>query len=179
MASYLRPIVKATSLITVAISFATSSASPLAAQDELAGTYLLASDATIEINRAINEAVRSMNFIIRPIARSRLRRANVPYDSLTITHTPDEVTTLADDERPVVTPASGEPVKWVRDERETLDVTTRWLDGTLEQTFTAGDGQRVNRYTPGPDGTMMLDVTVTSPRLPRPVSYQLLYKRRS
>ncbi len=43
--------------------------------------------------------------------------------------------------------------------------------------FVALDGVQTNRYLPGPDGSMVLDVTMTSSMLPNDIRFQLEYVR--
>ena len=55
-----------------------------------------------------------------------------------------------------------------------------WRNNSLHQTFRAEDGQRVNVYTLSNNGnTMTMNVTITSPRLPDPLTYRLVYNRAS
>ena len=144
----------------------------------LDGSYVLASQGSGDINRAIESAIARMNFITRPIARGRLRRTNIPYERLNLAITPSQITTVVDGGKPVVTPSSGTFVKWRREDGETFDVSTRWQGESLSQTFRAEDGQRENVYTLGADGsTLTLAVTLTSPRLPGPVKYSLTYRK--
>lgn len=120
-----------------------------------------------------------MNFALRPIARGRLKRTNRPYQKVVIRYTPAQVSIATDARAPIQTPANGTPVDWTRPEDgEKLRVSTEWENGRIEQTFQAKDGRRVNSYSITPDGRVMsLQVTVTSPRLPKPVSYTLRYRR--
>jgi hypothetical protein len=78
--------------------------------------------------------------------------------------------------RPIVLPASGVPIKWTREDGEKFDVSGILEHGTLVQTYRADDGQRVNRWSVA-GSRMILDVTVTSPRLENPLRYKLVYKR--
>ena len=50
-------------------------------------------------------------------------------------------------------------------------------DGALQQDFTAIDGVQRNVFVPGPNGTMVLDVTMRSPTLPTDIHFQLQYRR--
>ena len=171
----MRPALVATSLALLLAVFPARSDAQNPALD---GSYVLVSQGGAEINRAIDAAVRSMSFVIRPVARGRLRRTNVPYQRLRLDVTPEEITTVADGGKPVVTPSSGRMVKWVREDGEELNVSTAWRGESLLQTFRADDGQRENHYTLGADGrTLTLGVTVTSPRLPAPVQYTLTYSK--
>ena len=144
----------------------------------LEGSYTLVAETAGEISRAIEAAIRPMNFLIRPVARGRLRKTNVPYARLRLTVAPAEITTIADRGNPVVTPSNGTIVKWRREDGETFDVSTSWQGEKLHQTFRAEDGQRENVYSIEADGTTLnLAVTLSSPRLAAPVKYTLRYRR--
>lgn len=162
-------------LACVAIAVAT----PVRAQSpSLQGTYALAGDGREEIDRAINQAIARMNFAARPIARGRLRKTNVPYRTIRIALPPGQVDIATDERAPVVSPANGAEIEWRREDGEVFRVSTRWESGALKQTFVAEDGKRVNVFTLSPDGNMLsMHVTVTSPRLDRPVTYTLQYRR--
>lgn len=164
-------------LAVVLVAPAPGSAQGVAALD---GTFTYNAAASDNINAAIDAAVRDMNFALRPIARGRLRKTNTPYQRLTISHTAQQVTVTTDARRPIVSPANGTPVDWTREDGEKLKVSTEWENGTLEQTFKAEDGQRVNVYSVSSDGrTLNMRVTVTSPRLKKPLVYNLKYNRAS
>lgn len=146
----------------------------------LNGTFTYNASASDNINAAIDAAVRDMNFALRPIARGRLRKTNQPYQRLQILHTAQQVTVTSDGRSPIRSPANGTPVDWTREDGEKLKVSTEWENGTLEQTFKAEDGQRVNAYSVSADGrTLTMRVTVTSPRLKKPLVYNLKYNRAS
>lgn len=144
----------------------------------LQGTYTLDVSASDDINKAIDHTVTRMNALKRPIARSRLQKVNQPYRRVVIAHSGSEVSITTDDRAPIVTSPDGTPIQWRREDGEQFDVSTRWKDGKLEQTFKAEDGQRVNTYTISPDGKQLtLEAWVTSSRLPRPLSYTLVYNK--
>ena len=169
----MRTALLATALLSLALP-----ANAAAQEHAFDGSFLLVSQGSAEINGAIDAAVRRLSFVLRPIARGRLRRVNVPYERLQLNVTPSQVTTIADGGKPVVSPPGGAVVKWVREDGEEFQVSTEWRGETLVQTFRADDGQRVNEYTVGPDGrTLTLGVTVSSPRLSAPVKYSLTYRK--
>lgn len=144
----------------------------------LNGTFVYDAAASDDVNRAINDAVAKMNFVMRPVARGRLRKTNQPYQRVAISHTPQQVTVTTDGRAPIVTPANGTPIDWTREDGEKLKVSTEWENSALEQTFRAEDGQRVNTYTISPDGrTLTMNVTITSGRLPKPLTYKLVFRR--
>jgi hypothetical protein len=69
-------------------------------------------------------------------------------------------------------------VKWTRDDGAVFDLSARTEDGALHQKFQGTEGQRVNVYRVAPDErTLTMAVTITSPRLPKPLSYRLVYRR--
>lgn len=144
----------------------------------LPGSYALDEEASDPIRPAIEQAIARMNFITRPVARGRLTRTNEPYRAITIRQSGEEISIITDDRAPIVARPDGNPARWQREDGEELDLTTRWDGPMLEQTFVAEDGQRRNVYSLAPDGdTLELDVTVTSPRLPAPLTYTLRYRR--
>lgn len=151
----------------------------LAAQAQaLAGNYMLQAEGSDNIDAKINDATAKLNFAIRGIGRSRLRKTNTPYRRLTIAHTAQDVTVTTDGRTPIRTPANGTPVRWRREDGEMLNVSTEWNNGVLEQTFAAEDGKRINRYSLSGDGRLLtMEVTIASPRLPKPLVYKQVYHR--
>ena len=155
-----------------------AAAAPARAQnDGLRGTFVLNRPASDDVHRAIETTVGRMNFIARPIARSRLRKTNPVHDRVVIAWTPAQVSVTTGEAAPV-TSAPGVTGRWRRGDGETFGLTQRWDGPRLVQTFRADDGARTNTYTLSPDGrTLSLDVQITSPRLPRPLAYRLVYER--
>lgn len=164
-------------------ALALAAALPVAARAQEAsmrGTFTFNRAASDDVNAAIDAAVRRMNFVTRPIARGRLRRTNEPYQRVVIAYTPQQVTTTFDQRAAITSPGNGTAIKWTREDGEVLDLSTAWEDGRLRQTFRAEDGQRVNVYSVSADGnTLTINVTVTSPRLPAPLTYKLVFNRAS
>lgn len=142
------------------------------------GTYTLVPEQSDDVNEAINQAIRRMNFAVRQIARPRLRRTNEPYQQVTLATTAQAVSITTDARAPISTNPTGTAIRWTREDGEVLNVSTT-LEGTrLRQVFAADDGERENVWTISPDGrTLTLDVTVTSGRLPQPLTYRMVYQR--
>jgi hypothetical protein len=130
-----------------------------------------------DISAVIDQAIAPMNFLFRPIARSRLRKTNLVYQHILVSRTASEFIVQFDD-RPVMRmPADGTPVTWTRDDGEKLTLAAHQAGEDLEQTFTAGDGQRTNVFHVDPGARLLrLQVTVSSPRLPGPVAYTIDYQ---
>ena len=149
------------------------------------GTWLFNRAASDDINAAINRAVAPMNVIVRQIARPRLRSTNTAYPRITFAL--ENGLRVEMQGRPALsTPADGSPVLWQRETGRTcpqvrgdcVRVTSEWKNGQLEQAFQAEDGRRVNLYSLSADGrTLTMNVTITSERLERPLTYKLVYNR--
>jgi hypothetical protein len=171
-----------TSLVALAFAAVATLVPSLASAQEssMRGTWTLNRQASDNITTAINTTVQRMNFVTRPIARGRLTRTNAPYGRVVVDYTQAQVTLRFDERAAMVTPSNGTPVQWRREDGEMFALSTEWENGRLEQTFKADDGQRVNVFSVSEDGhTLTLDVTVSSPRLPQPLRYKLVYNRAS
>lgn len=145
---------------------------------DLQGTFELAADQSADISTAIETAIAEMNFIKRPIARSRLKKTNTAYQRIHIVRSPDAVELTFDQRKPLRIPTNGTPVKWTREDGEVFDVSAQWHSAQLTQTYKAEDGMRTNTFRVGENGrTLYLDVAVSSEQLPQAVKYTLLYRR--
>jgi hypothetical protein len=167
------------SIVLVGLALLAAPAAEAGAQGmPLQGTFVYTAEGSDNLEQAIQQATSRMNFVTRPIARSRLKKTNSVYQKIAIGRTADEVSIAFDARAPVVSPASGSAVRWRREDGEMFDVTTTGGNGSLQQTFKAEDGERVNTFTLAPDGnTLTMNVTITSPRLPQPLTYRLRYRR--
>jgi hypothetical protein len=144
----------------------------------LQGGYTLDATASDSIESAIEQSIAPMNFMIRPIARSRLVKTNPRYQRIAISHT-DTITSVQFDARkPIEMPADGHAVPWVREDGEKFEVSAQWSAAQLVMDFKAEDGERVNTFVLEPEGkTLKLNVKLVSARLPAPVTYVLTYRR--
>ena len=132
------------------------------------------------IGTAIEAAIAKMNFIKRPIARSRLKKTNAAHHRVTIGLSAQEISVAFDNNPPVRMPADGRTIKWMREDGEVFDVAARWTNERLVQSFKAADGERINTFALGPDGRALeVQVEVNSPQLPEPVRYALTFARQS
>jgi hypothetical protein len=145
--------------------------------DAFRGTYVLDRAASDDVNAAIDRAVRGMNFVTRPVARGRLRKTNDAYPWIRV-QTDGNVTIEFAGRTPTVSRPDGTVVRWRRDDGEEFDVSTRMVQGRLEQRFVAEDGRRTNTYALSNDGrTLTMNVVIESPRLSEPLTYRLVYTR--
>jgi hypothetical protein len=141
------------------------------------GIFVNDEQSDADIQKAIEAATADMNFITRPIARSRLKKTNSLAHRIAITRQGETITVRFDQRKPAGMPADGGVVKWTGEDGEQFDVFARAGDDRLVQTFKAEDGQRVNSFTPEDAQRLRLEVQVTSPRLPKPLSYTVRYRR--
>jgi hypothetical protein len=138
------------------------------------GTWTLVS--TPDLAKAIEAAIAPLNPLVRPFARARLARANTPCTTLRIDPDPDGITIQTDQRAPQHVPADGRPMVWTRNDGEKLFISARLDQDDLVQTFRTRDGERTTVFHPDPAShTLTLKVTVTSPRLPNPLVYTLVY----
>ena len=144
----------------------------------IAGTFTLDRAASDNVDRAIARAVKDMNFITKPIARGRLQKTNQPYQQVTIATEGANTVVTIDKQPPRQAPSNGTAVDWTRADGEKFKLTMTWDGGSLVESFKAEDGQRVNAYTLSPDGsTLTMNVTITSPRLSKPLTYKLAFRK--
>lgn len=142
----------------------------------LSGTYDYVPEQSGDVSQAIDAAVAKMNFIKRPIARNRLAKTNVPYQRIRIQVDAAAAEITYDDRKPIRMPIGGQPIKWTRDDGEVFDVSARVQGSDLVQTYQAEDGMRVNTFRMDANGSLHLAVEVTSPQLPQPMKYELVYQ---
>jgi hypothetical protein len=146
----------------------------------MTGRFELAeSEAAVEqrLAAAIEHAIEPMNFIARPIARSRLARP-VYYCRRYELALEAETVHVACDDRPRVDrrldnsegPATGL-------DEEPLDVHTSVGSDTVELVFTSSDGKRTTTYQLGDAGALLVNVKVESESLERPVTWSVRYRR--
>jgi hypothetical protein len=141
--------------------------------------YSLLSDSSDNIGKAIDRTVAHMNFITRPIARSRLNKVNPRPTRLQVAVQADSVSVAFDDGNPVVTPLNGNTIPWSNPlTHETDQARGSVVADTIRQTLAAPDGERENALVFSDGGTRLhLTVTVRSHRLPRPLAYELVFRR--
>jgi hypothetical protein len=147
----------------------------------LEGTFVYSGPPQEEAARraAIDRAIDSLFFAIRPIARWRLSEGTriVPWVSFSFAN--GIVRTRGPEGLNLASPENGTPTNYTfRGER--CRVTQVLRGGTLVQRYDADGGTGQNEWSLSPDGSVLrLKVTITSPRLPKAMVYFLTYKRRA
>lgn len=126
---------------------------------------------------AIDHAVEPMNFVARPIARSRLRSVVYYCKQYELALGPETVRVACDD-RPRIERRldnSEGPVAGLQAEPVDIEVQTR--GDAVELRFEGGDGTRITTYRFDDGGALEVSVKVVSPSLERPVTWQVRYRR--
>jgi hypothetical protein len=142
------------------------------------GTYTLVPELSDDIEAAIRRSTQRMNFLVRPIARSRLRRVNRTHQTLEFHIDSLMLHSAYDHKPPIVSPRDGVMTRWTREDGEQFSVTSTVAGDSVVQTFHAKDGQRENVVTLNEDGSLLtVRITIRSPRLPDPLTYRLVYRR--
>jgi hypothetical protein len=141
----------------------------------LQGTFVNEQQSAKPIETAIETAVAKMNFIKRPITRSRLKKTNDVHRRVDIVLGDTQIGIAFDGRPPVQMPADGRTIRWTREDGEAFDVHAAWDGDRLVQTFKAEDGTRTNAFGLGADGKLNMQVTLTSPQLDTPVVYSLTF----
>jgi len=147
-------------------------------QPTIEGVYVFDAAASENVKAAIDAVTSKMNFIKKPIARSRLTKTNPAYQRISISREDNEIVVVLDARKPIRMPADGAVIKWTREDGEKFDLNADWKNTQLIQTYVAEDGKRVNEFNLSADGNAMtLTVTVSSEQLPLPMRYKLGYAR--
>jgi hypothetical protein len=129
-----------------------------------------------ERRAAIDRGIDSLFFMIRGIARSRLSDGTKIDPWVAFSFDADKIRVRVPSSTHV-SPANGAPVDYVSGSDRTK-LSQRLEAGKITQLFVAGEGRRMNEWVLSPDAsTLALTVTVSSPKLTRPVIYKLTYAR--
>ena|SRR5882762_8552955 len=153
---------------------------PAAARNLFAGNYTYAGGEKQWQARiaAIEKATDSMFFVTRGIARGRIKDSTVIRARVGFSFGNGMITVTMSDILPATSPESGAAVPY-KSGSDTLQLSQKFTaDGKLVQSFSASEGKRTNTYVLSPDGkTLNIFTTITSEKLPQPVSYTLTYVR--
>ncbi len=147
-------------------------------QAKMTGRFRLAeSEAVVQqrLSDAIDHAVDPMNFVARPIARSRLRRPVYYCKAYQLALGPETVRIECDDRPPVERRLDNSEGPAVGLDAEPLDVRVQVGGDAVELAFKSADGTRITNYRFGDRGELEVSVRVESPSLERPVTWKVRY----
>lgn len=141
------------------------------------GLYRFVPERSDEIGDKVDQAVAHMNFLIRGIARGRLKGANRPIDQIDIRYSSDSVwISLRADEPWVVSTMDGRDTPYTRPDGEVVQVKTTVEPGVIDQYFTSDDGEKQMIYRLRDDGLLEVESIVYSDKLREPFRYTWVYR---
>lgn len=131
------------------------------------------------LDAAIAEVVTRMNFLIRGIARRRIRAPSLPGQELILRLDGAALTVVRPGQPTVSAPADGTPIEWTSPDGDHLRVSHGIAAGGLYQRFEGARSRSENQLRLSADGTTLtVDTRVESRHLPAPLSYRFTYERR-
>jgi hypothetical protein len=134
-------------------------------------------DERAALDQAIEATAQRLSFVIRPMARSRLRSANRIAPWVEISERGEQIAIQFQGRAPMTAPGSGGTVRWKNEDGVEVALQVRVEGETLVQVLTTDEGARTNRFTATANGGLRLAVEISSPRLPAPLRYVLSYNR--
>jgi hypothetical protein len=144
----------------------------------LAGRYAPAAGASNAANRdsGVQRAVDALLFLVRPIAFGRIVDGNPVFPSITIAFPPGMIEVVSP---PIAARSAdnGAESSIVGLDRERNRLVQRLTHDALVQTTWNAAGSRTTRFLPSASGRLILQIEVSSPRLPVPVRYSMAYMR--
>lgn len=163
--------------LAVVLLAAAMLAPPPASLDVYEGRYQLVPPERDPIRPAIEKVVAKMNFLIRGIARGRLRKTQIPFPAIEISSSETEFRIRHKGGTDVGHGDVSIPIKTKAPDGESI--TVRLQPGPpLVQSYESEEGKRENTYVLSRDGNWLtLRVRITSPRLPSDIEYELAYQR--
>lgn len=153
-----------------------------ASADAVLGIYRFAGgeDEVRKVERAIDEGVEEMSFLIRGMASRRLKEPNLPSDELRIFMEGENITVARLGHPDISAPADGRAVIWRNpDNGNELKVSHRVSEaGTLTQSLVGERGTSVNRFQVNHSGRLTMKTTIEADKLPSPIRFSTTYVRR-
>ncbi len=149
-------------------------------QARMMGRFSVAeSDDVLEqrLAAAIDNAVEPMNFIARPIARSRLRSVVYYCKEYEMALSPETVHIACDDRPRIDRRLDNSEGPMAGLQSEPADVHVQVSADAVELRVSGADGTRTTTYRFAERGALEVSVSVTSPRLERPVAWKVRYRR--
>jgi len=153
-----------------------------AALDRFEGTYgYVGGEAEIRaLDRAIDAVVAQMNFLIRGIARRRLRTPNLPSKEVSVFVEKGQIRIERPGQPEVSAPADGKPITWRHPTDGDVFQVSHGIDdtGALYQRFEGERSVSRNRFVLSMDGKRLtIDTFITADRLPSPLRFKMTYER--
>jgi hypothetical protein len=145
--------------------------------DTYVGEYSLISSESDDMEKVVEDTAAGLNVFVRPIARGRLRKTQIAFPLIRISRNGDGFRIAHNGGTDVSHRTVEDPVH--AKSPDGAKIVVRLIPGPpLSQTYESGDGMRTNRYLLSEEKSKLtMEVRVTSPRLPKPIEYKLVYRR--
>jgi len=152
-------------------------AMPLSAKESaLSGTWKQVK--ADDIAAAIDAIVSDMNFIKRPIARSRLAQMNPVNKIIVIAISDNDVLVKYDEREGIHMVPNVAAAPWTRDDGVKFLVAAQITKDQLIQSFKNEDSERTVLFKLSPDGkSLVMNVTIRNQQLPKPLIYSISFER--
>jgi hypothetical protein len=150
-----------------------------AAEPDLSGTWVLAEEPTTLARThavAVDDAVASLGWVMRPLARPLLRNSVNNCDQLTIALSPDQFTLACDDRPPLNRARGAESTTQIGLDGDTYALTLDVTETTLQLTFDGERGGQKSHFRREGDH-LILQKQIFSTHLPEPIRWEVKYSR--
>ncbi len=128
-----------------------------------------------QLAAAIEDIVGRMSFLVRGLARDRLRTANPVPSNLVLAADERHFVLSYRDER-FVAPLDGSAVTVKSREGEAMSLRVALKERAVSQVFSTEGKSRENRFRLE-NGKLVIDVRVVADQLPKPLAYRLTYAK--
>jgi hypothetical protein len=125
---------------------------------------------------SVTRTVQGMGFFVEGIAAARLRDRSPLPEVITIRVQGNQIEFTGVRGRLFRTPADGTPIQTQNPQGEPITLSTRINGNQMVRHGARPDGARREVITVN-GNTLVLEGTVTSPRLPRPLTYRFTFRR--
>lgn len=141
--------------------------------DAFLGDYQLVPAESENIPKAVERVVEKMSFLTRGTARSRITAKCIAYPAVHIAKENGVYKIHLEKGSYALLTPGGPTVTWKTPEGETVKLR---LTPEFRQIIESKDGQRENQFSLTAN-RLVISTKLSSPRLPAPVEYKLVYRR--
>jgi hypothetical protein len=149
-------------------------------QARMSGRFELAEPkAAVEerLAQTIEQTISPMNFLIRPIARSRLGRVVVYCGQYDLGLDAQKVRVKCDERAPIERKLDNSEGRLAGLDEQPVQVDVKVESDAVALTFGAEEGMRTTTYRFDADGGMEVQVSVVSSQLGKPIEWAIRYRR--
>ena len=159
-------------------ALATIQASPsptMASAQEPVGTWTYVSDSGLE--QAIRDSTEGMFAPMRPVARGRLKTHHAPRKTIKISRAQDVVSVQFDEEPILQLPINGQETAVTGKDGEKATASLRIQKDQWVQAVRGKEGEQIYTFQLDGPGKLQVQVMAKNPRLTKPLTYTIFYRR--